>query len=82
MGRPLSPTGSVMDEAIVTAEMALCLAEKAAVFPLMKRMVDPVEWAGAMGDVINELRKARLAVAQVRSIVDDNKRRGRYQESE
>ena len=82
MGRPLSPMGSVMDEAITAAEMAICQAEKAAVTPLMKKVVDPVEWAAAMGKVIDELISARGAVAQVRSIVDDNKRRGRFKEIE
>ena len=82
MGRPLSPTGTKMDEYVLEAEMALGHAEKLALAPLVDRVIDPVEWVGAMGRVIIELRCARLAVGEIRSIVDDNKRRGRFKEIE
>ena len=67
-----------MAKDVLEAEMALGHAEKAALAPLVDQVIDPVEWVGAMGVVIRELRCARLAIGEIRSIVDDNKRRGRF----
>lgn len=76
MGRPLSMTGTVYGEHLEDIEMAIGRMEKIAIDSITNRTVDGVEFAGYMGDLLKELRAARLAYQQLREIYEENKRSG------
>ena len=82
MGRPPSPTGEIMNDYVTDLLRALIRLGQAARKPLIDRETDPVEWAGAMGEVLEDLDAAEACAREIAGIIEANQRRGTQAERE
>jgi hypothetical protein len=71
-----------MNDYVLDLLRALIRMGRSARKPLIDRETDPVEWAGAMGQVLEDLEEAESCARAIAGIIAENQRRGTRAERE